>query len=64
MDDIKILAKNEKDQEILKQNHKNIQPGYRNGILHWKLCHAENEKVEKSNEGSNRTESVNTKIVK
>ena len=36
-------------------NYKNIQAGYRNGILDWKMCHAENEKEEKIKNERKRT---------
>ena len=36
-------------------NNKNIQPEYRNGIWHWKMCLAHNEKWEKRNNWKNRT---------
>ena len=42
IDDIKLFAKNDKELEILVE--KNIQPGYRNGIWHWKMYLAPNEK--------------------
>ena len=35
--------------------NKNIQPGCRNGIWHWKMCLAHNEKNEKTNNRRNRT---------
>ena len=37
MDGMKLFAKNEK--EKTDTNIKNIQPGYRNGIWHRKMCH-------------------------
>ena len=36
-------------------NIKNIQSGHRNGILHWKICLANNEKWIGTNKGRNRT---------
>ena len=41
MEDIKLFAKSEK------KSHKNIQPGYRNGIYNKKLRHTGNEKRKK-----------------
>ena len=36
-------------------NNKNIQPGYKNEILHGKICYADNENWEKRNNGRRRT---------
>ena len=45
MDDIKLYAKNEKEKNgDFDRNNKNIQPGYRNGIWHIKICHVYNGK--------------------
>ena len=57
MDDIKLFAKKKwKKIRDSDANNKNIQPDYRNGILHRKMCHANNnEKWEKTNNGRNRT---------
>ncbi len=35
-------------------NYYNIQPGYRNGIWLWKMCHTDDEKWEKRIRGRNR----------
>ena len=40
MDDIKLYAKSVKESETEIQN---IQSGHRNGILHRKMCHANNK---------------------
>ena len=53
MDGIKLFSKNEKELT----NNMNIQPGYRNGIWHRKMCHADNEKREKRNCRRNRIKS-------
>ena len=47
MDDIKVSTKKWKRTGNPNTNNKNIQPGYRNGIWHWKLCQADNEKSTK-----------------
>ena len=44
MDDIKVLAKNEKNIGDPETNNKNIQPECRNGIWHRKMCHTYNDK--------------------
>ena len=54
MNDIKMLAENEKELET-DRNNKNIQPGYRNGILHRKICQSHDENWIKINNGRNRS---------
>ena len=49
MDNIKLFAQNEKELET------QIQLGYRGGILHKKMCHANNEKQKTANDGRNKT---------
>ena len=55
MDDIKIFIKNEKRTRDTDTDNENVQPGYRNGICHWKMNHTDNEKLENRNNGKNRT---------
>ena len=50
MDDIKLFAKNEKELVTNTRNY-NIQPWYRNGIWHRKMCHACNENGKTTSEG-------------
>ena len=45
-DGIKLFAKNEKELDTNRKN-KNILSGYKNGIWHRKMCHANNEKQKK-----------------
>ena len=52
MNNIKLFAKNEKELETLIQT---IEPGYRNGIWHRKMCHVDNEKWKKRKNRRNRT---------
>ena len=47
MDDINLFAKKKKKRTSTwdsDTNNKNIQPGYNNGIWHWKMWHAPNKK--------------------
>ena len=44
MDDSKLFDKNEKRIGNLNTDRENIQSGYRDGIWHRKICHANNEK--------------------
>ena len=44
IDDIKLFAKSEKKNGDSDTNNKNIQPGYRNGICHEKMCLTDYEK--------------------
>ena len=56
MDDIKMFAKDEKEQETdKKKKHKNVKSEYWNGIWHLNRCHAHKKKWEKKNSGKNRT---------
>ena len=62
MDGIKLFAKKWKELENFIKNSKNIQPRYRNGFWHWKMCQADdkwemrnNEGIELSNQESIRT---------
>ena len=55
MDDIKLFAKNETRIGNLNTGSENIRLGYRDGIWHRKMCHANNEKPKKANKGKNRT---------
>ena len=53
IDDIKLLAKNSKELET-DTNNKTIQPGYRGGIWHRKVCHTHYEKWKNTNNRRNR----------
>ena len=56
MDNIKQLVKNEKKQTWdLDTNNTNMLPGNRNRIRYRKMCHADNERCEKTNNGRNRS---------
>ena len=55
MDDIKIFTKKEKRTRNSYTNYENIQPRYRNRIWDLKMCHVNDEKVEKQKNGRNRT---------
>ena len=52
MDDIKLLAKNEKELETNTRSE-NLQSGHRNGIWHRKMYHAGNEKQQTTPDGRN-----------
>ena len=54
IDDVKLFAKSKNELETDSSN-KNIQPGYKNGILPGKIPYAHNEKLEETNNGRNRT---------
>ena len=56
MDSIKVFAKNKKGTEDPDTSNKNIQPGYRNEIWHWKMSNAHNEKCELRNNRINRNQ--------
>ena len=61
MVDINIFAKSLKKKKKKKKtgdpdtNNKNIEWGYRNRFWHWKMCHDDYEKEEKSNNWRNIT---------
>ena len=46
MDGKKVFAQNEKELGDPDTNKRNVEPGCRNGICHWKMSHAHYEKGE------------------
>ena len=44
-----------KKKMIFGYKNKKIQPGYKNRIWYWKMCHAQGEKWKKTNNGRNKT---------
>ena len=54
-DNIKLFAKCKKEPENLYTGSEDIRPGYRNGILHGKMCYANNGNRKATNDRRNRT---------
>ena len=55
MDDMKLLAKNKKKPGHPNTGSENIQSGSKDGIWHWKMCHAGNKKQETTHDRKNET---------
>ena len=62
IDDINLFVKNEKELEILIQVVSIYSDGYRDGIWHREMCHANNEKQKMANDGRNKTTKSRKKI--
>ena len=55
VDEIELFAKKGKIIDDFNTSNENIQSGYRNGIRHRKMCHANTEKRKKTNSGRSKT---------
>ena len=62
MDDIKLFCKKRKRNGNSKTSNKNIQSGYRDGIWHGKIRHANNEKREMTNDGGGLNYQIKTNL--